>query len=368
MTSMTPMTPMTSASRPLPRSRTRAVGAPGTGALTWVNRVAGVALIGAAAFVGYMLLRPLPSVPDVMAQDPLVLPPVVNIDVPTTARRDRIAALTRQNPFHASRDAWAIREPAPLNPDGSPASGAPGAGGTGALAGNTSTPANIDGRSINVTDNASLPDDVKTALTGLMLRAVFEQAKDQPRALISRVHAGPNPFAADVFAPGDEFEDKQHPQAKWRVEGIDVPGRRVILSRSGVNAALELYPAYARPDRAAAAAAAPAAPVVPVVVARSENEARADLISGGLTEAEADRLLELARLGPDQATVQAALDALAAGAAADAKAGDKAARSAPPPGMEAVLEMMKKAATPSPDERPGPRRSREDRERPRERQ
>lgn len=366
---MTSMTPMTSASRPLPRSRTRLIGAPGAGALTWVNRVAAVALVGAGAFVAYMLLRPLPSVPDVMAQQPVALPPVVNVDVPTTARRDRIAALTKQNPFHASREAWAIREPAPLNPDGSPASGASGAGGPGALAGSTSTPAHIDGRSINVTDNASLPDDVKTALTGLMLRGVFEQAKDQPRALISRVHAGPNPFAADVFAPGDEFEDKQHPQAKWRVEGIDVPGRRVILSRSGVNAALELYPAYARPDRAAAAAdAAPPAPVVPVVVARSENEARADLISGGLTEAEADRLLELARLAPDQAVVQAALDALAAGAAADAKAGDKATRSAPPPGMEAVLEMMKKAATPSPAERPGPRRSREERQRPRERQ
>lgn len=361
---------MTRAPSPLPRSRTRPIGAPGASALTWINRVAAVALVGAGAFVAYMLLRPLPSVPDVMGEQPVALPPVVNVDVPTDARRDRIAALTRQNPFHASREAWAIREPAPLNPDGSPASGAPGAGGTAALAGGTSTPANIDGRSINVTDNASLPDDVKTALTGLMLRAVFEQAKDQPRALISRVHAGPNPFAADVFAPGDEFEDKQHPQAKWRVEGIDVPGRRVILSRSGVNAALELYPAYTRPDRAAAAAAAsvPPAPVVPTIVARSENEARADLISGGLTEAEADRLLELARLSPDQATVQAALDALAAGAAADAKAGDKAVRSAPPPGMEAVLEMMKKAATPSPDERPGPRRSREDRERPRERQ
>jgi hypothetical protein len=118
----------------------------------------------------------------------------------------------------------------------------------------------------------------------------------------------------------------------------------VVLSRGGVTTALELYPLVAAPKPAPEPAAA--VPAGPEVIVRSANEARADLISGGLSEADADRLLLLAGMSEDDAATQARLDDLAAASAATADPNKPAKRKGPPPGMESIIKLMREAAKP----------------------
>jgi hypothetical protein len=176
-------------------------------------------------------------------------------------------------------------------------------------------------------------------------------------ALISRVHSGPNPFQADPFREGDEFTDQQHPQASWRVEAVDAAGSRVILSRSGVVVPLLLYPeGMARPQTPEPGASAAPTERTIKVVPRTRQEAAAELLAGGLTQAQVDELLHLSELDADKAAAEAALDELVAQPATDAP-GDTAAkpkRRAPPPGMEGIVKLMREASRKKPAGEPEP--------------
>ena len=328
---------------PVPASRLRRCGPPGADAFTWATRLALLALVAAAAWSAWTATRPLPTG---LSSDHVspggFEPPMKDPRLPAEQRRERLDALAQVNLFAADRLGWSPRaEPPPIDTAAAP--------GTAPTTGPADLPTNlrVGNASIALTPSSSIPDDVKQALTGLALRAVMisPHGSDEPVALISRVHAGPNPFVADSFRVGDEFEDKQHAQAKWKVEAIDVPAARVYLSRSGATVALLMYSGVSDPSKAAAPGdpgANAATPKPPKVVARSANEVMAELKASGLSDADVARLMELADLPPDQAQSQAALDALAAVQERERAAADKSKRTGPPPGMEKVIEMMRK--------------------------
>ena len=237
-----------------------------------------------------------------------------------------------QNVFDAEREAWVGRREKSDEPaltDGNPAADTP-------KPATRTVP--VGGSSVQVTTPESLPSDIKTALTGLALRGLFASPEGgEARALISRVHAGPNPLLGDVFRVGDEFEDAQHPQAKWRLIAIDIPGRRVILQRAGVNASLEMY-TLAPAAVSAGASTPPAAPGTTVVI-QTKEEAIAALRAAKIPEDQIRRLIDLAEMSPDEAAAAVALEALARGEPAKPEEG-KPARRPPPPGLEAIAKLL----------------------------
>lgn len=339
----------------LPPSRLRRAGPPGASPIDWANRGALLVLAAAVVWFAYVIARPMPAplAADVSVDAVPTIPGPRAPDESTDRRRGLLAQLSSANLFDAQREAWSSQgqpraeteQAEPRRPGHHPGKErAPGGKGQ---------PASASGSPAAIVRGDALPDDVKQAVAGLALRAVFADAKGKPVAMISRVFASQNPFVADAFVAGDEFEDKQFPQAKWKVEAVELAARRVILSRGGVTTAIELYPSVSIPKPAATepAAAAPTAAVVPEVISRSPNEARADLISGGMSAADADRLLELVKLPQEDAATQARLDELAASSAA-AEAGKPTKRKGPPPGMEGIIKLMREAANPAEEKPP----------------
>lgn len=325
----------------VPRSALRQPGVRGAGVLTWVTRAGAAGVAIGVAWWAYVLVRPLDAVETVVPGDVRV-PVFVAPQGPAIAeRRDRLARLTSSNYFDARREAWAARREEPAQSAGSetpeskgPASeavsGAEAEGDPALYAGVT---------------NEALPSDIKTALTGLALRGVMTSPEDGAAlALVSRVHSGPNPLVSDVFRAGDEFEDAQHPQAKWRVLAVDVARRRVILQRAGSRAVLELHPASAPARMVTSEEPAAKSPSV-----RVEESTRADvarvLKEAGLEPAQIARLMDLVEMSPQEASASAALEALARASAAPASPEgadqDKPARRAPPAGLEAIAQILK---------------------------
>lgn len=331
---MTVERPVDRSWRGVGRRRLRAPGVRGSDATVWLNRAAVAAIGLAVVWWGYAVLRPL-AAPTAASEEAVPAIPAVNHDAaPVEIRSERLARLSEWNVFDAEREAWSGQREKPTEPataDGQPAPAESVKPAT--------RPVPIDGRSIDVTEAEALPSDIKAALTGLMLRGIFAPpGGGEPRALISRVHAGPNPLVSDVFVVGDEFEDAQHPQAKWRVIAIDAAGRRVILQRAGVNAALDMYAAGVT---AAAAAPATGAAITsgPTVVIQTKEEAIAVLRAAKIPEEEIARLIELAEMSADDAAAALALEELAKGAPAKAEEGQPARRP-PPAGLEAIAKLL----------------------------
>jgi hypothetical protein len=331
----------------LPASRLRRSGPPGATAIDWAWRGALALLAVAGAWLVFVAVRPLPvPAADAVEGDAV---PMLSVPRPTDEandhRRALLAKLSSVNLFDAERESWSTRAQDGSGVDPVAGGGKPGHRTKGGkLPDAKGQQAAGEGAPSVIVRGDALPEDMKQAIAGLALRAVFADGRGKPVAMISRVFAGPNPFLADPFSAGDEFEDKQFPQAKWRVESVEVAERRVVLSRGGVTTALELYPLVAAPKPAPEPAAA--VPAGPEVIVRSANEARADLISGGLSEADADRLLLLAGMSEDDAATQARLDDLAAASAATADPNKPAKRKGPPPGMESIIKLMREAAKP----------------------
>lgn len=333
------------------RGRRLRSGGRGPDGLDWALRVGVVVVCLSACWTGWSMLRPLPT-PD--APTPVVMPdvPVHADDVEDEAARAlALTELVRDNLFDDERRMWsapaATVTGAPVEPKG-PAGGEV-ADPSGSPAGGDRATVSIDGRTVELTKAESVPDDVKQALTGLALRGIYRVGGGEALAMISRVHAGPNPLMSDVWREGDVFEDKQHPQAKWRLVAIDAAGSRVILERSGTTLALEMF--TSRPM--VAASAAPAARVERRVIERTREEVAADLLAAGIPEEEVSRLIKLAELSEEQAEVQRKLNALTAKPASVESSveatsdGEKAkpARRGPPPGLELIAKMLQSAPT-----------------------
>lgn len=284
----------------------------------------------ALAWLGFAAVRPLPrAAPSAGEAIPSV--PIVSMPAATAAeRREMLALLGSENLFDAEREAWSGRRAAaetPMEGEGAAEKKPAATGGETTI---------VAGQAVPVTKPAALPEDVKQALTGLALRGVYAPKGDgQYVALISRVHGGPNPLLSDAFRAGDEFEDKQHPQAKWKVVAIDGPGRRVVLQRGGVNAVLEMYVQSASAPKPAEPAA-PAKPAVSVV-AQTKEEIEAALRGAKFSEEKVARLMELAAMEPDQAAAAAALAALAR---SEKEAQAKPGKRPPPPGLEAIARLL----------------------------
>lgn len=333
------------------RARLRAPGNRAADTMQWITR-AGVALaVGAALWLAFAAFNPMSSAERVEGPPP---PPIPSFESPPVEREDRrevFARLGGVNLFDAEREAWSAR-PRERTADGEAMPGEtkpapPPAAGTQATS--------IGGQSVLVTKAESLPEDVKAALTGLALRGIYVPPRaTEPVAMISRVHGGPNPMLSDVFRSGDEFEDKQHPQAKWRLIAIDQPGRRVILQRGGINAVLSLYASAASPSIASSSspeASTEAKKLGATIVVQTKEEIESSLREAKVSEEEVKRLLELAAMSPEEAAASAKIAALAKAAKDQAK-DQKPGRRAPPPGLEAIAKLLQQPPKPPPDVEP----------------
>lgn len=324
----------------LPRERTRRAGPPGATSREWSVRLSAIALLASAAWFIATVLRPLPLPPSAAPEAVPALPPLTATEVSIEERSARLARLTEGNIFDAQREPWLIASASPVGAgDDAPTT-------TEAAAENKGQPVletvRIDGKSIEVSSFESLPDDVKQAFNGLALRGIYAPRGGGPAiAMISMIHEGPTPFISRPYRSGEQFTDPKFPQAPWKVELIDAVQSRVVVSRSGHNLALMLYGASAAAPRTPAVVEAAAPPEVPQVIERTRDEVVADLRAANVPEEQIARLLELIEMDETRAAAQAALDALEKPVAqADEP---KKGKRAPPPGMEAVLKMMRSA-------------------------
>lgn len=329
-----------STSERLPGARLTLAGAPGADALTWAARAACAALLLAALWWVWALVRPLPGSEGADAALP---PRVPSIPESLPADPQRIAlleALSRDNFYAFDRRAWTRLPMATAaganSPDGQSADAPAQPGAPGQIA--TSV---IDraGAPIAFTPTENLPDDVKKALSALELKAVRAERDGGGVAMISFVHSPTRQLSA-AYRPGDEFKDEANPSAPWRVVAVDISHRRVLLSRSGVTASLPLYKGLGEGPTTTAASETSATVAGLRVEGRTRDEVIMDLRNKGLAEAdilavieELDRQLELSGESP-VVSLERIVDA-----PADA-AGEAGARRTPPAGMEAILQMM----------------------------
>lgn len=332
----------------LDRARLAPPGNRPADAARWTTR-GGVALIALAlAWLLFTAWRPLPA-PDAVESDRL--PPIPSVEQHASSldsRREALARLGGVNLFDAERETWSARKRNdPKSADATkPAEIKPPPAGTQSTS--------VGGQTVQVTKADALPEDIKLALTGLALRGIYTPpSATTPVALISRVHAGPNPLLSDAFNAGDEFEDKQHPQAKWKVVAIDGVEKRVILQRAGINAVLPLYAASAAANESAKTTDVPK-PLGPTISLQTKEQIEASLREANVSDEEIKRLLSFAEMDPDQAAAAAKLEALAR-TEKEAPKDQKPGRRAPPPGLEAIAKLLQQAPKPPEEEPPPPK-------------
>jgi len=266
-----------------------------------------------------------------------------------SVRQALVEALGRENLFAADRQPWPRRRPTNAS-DGANAQASKAVDGTAAPhnatggIGGGAAHVGLAGAGAAVTPRESLPDDVKKALGALELKAVRRDREGKGVAMITFVHGADRPVSR-AFRAGDEFSEETNPQAPWRVEAVEVLRRRVVLSRSGVLAALPLYkglgdgPLATEADSASMGARAPGEVVVE---GRTRDEVAVELRAKGLSEVEITALMtELDR--QLEASGESPVRTLAEIVAPKPEGSEQAAqgpRRTPPAGMEAVLKMM----------------------------
>ncbi|MBL8745544.1 MAG: hypothetical protein JNK58_04215 [Phycisphaerae bacterium] len=315
-----------------------ALAAPGNqpaDAWQWTTRGGLVLIAIALTWMLITLWRPLDGTDRSESERPPTIPSLELASEAPNSRRELLARIGDVNLFDAEREAWSPRRrDEPKNPQSAETAEArkPPAAGT--------QTATIAGQTVQVTKAEALPEDVKAALTGLALRGIYTPpSSSAPIALISRVHAGPNPLVSDAFRAGDEFEDKQYPQAKWKVIAIDAVGKRVILQRAGINAVLPLYASSTLASESVGKAPGAAKPAGTSITLQSRQEVEAALREAKLGDEEIQTLLRLAEMEPDAAAAAAKLEAIAR-AEKNAPKDPAAGRRPPPPGLEAIAKML----------------------------
>jgi len=253
---------------------------------------------GAIAIFLAAALWPLPDPPVGEVAAPPAIPAIPAVRATVADRESTLASLTKRNIFSANGAFWL----APPEPDAVADNGAPGSGGD-----RSAPPMPIP----VITQSDPIPPDLKPALDNLRLAGV-------------RINPAGVAFAMFVCASdlttmiqrtaGEEFVDKQNPQAPWRIIDIDTTHDRVTVERSGKRVSLALYanepiPVVVAPPPAPVPATSPA-PKFQIERA-SEADVVRDLRAAGVDEKDIAALTELLRKDPE-AFARAQAEALGA--------------------------------------------------------
>lgn len=340
------------------RRRLRRAGKPGADPVDWLARASLACFAAAAVWLVVVTVRPLPVPEEDSAGTSVVALPKPRPEPQTLAqRRALIEALSARNIWTSDGIAWSGTPAADTHAQAAPGEQQGGQRPAGQAGADAPTPTT---GTIALTPASRVPDDVKRALQALELRGVRIDAEGEPVAMISRIH-GSSRQASVGYRSGDEFEEEQNKQAKWRVEAVDWEHRRAILSRSGATVELPLYRGALASERRADAAVVPVAvspggrvatrprvrdtdrvglPGAPAVALQSREQALAKLREAGIGE---DELAALAGL-MDEPIDESLAKIPERPEDGDAEGVEPARRRAPPPGMESILRLMAEQA------------------------
>lgn len=328
--------PRESTTSTLHRSRLARAGAAGASAPEWALRIGAAALVTGVAVASWSLLRPLPS--------PSIDPPSNVVDIPRDlieraplAERERLLAQIADagNIFAPDREPWTravaqspddatADDDAPEEQESeTAASAALSPAQLAAAATQTGRASEIPFEAIPVTE--APPAGIQKDLRDLRLRGVYRTSSG-PVALIGNIR-DENRNGAKPRRIGETFAEEE-----WTVLAIDDAGKRVILSRAGVNVQLAMYTLSAEAARVSTPTPAVAVPVTKpsvVVMTRTPDQLRRELAEAGVSPAEIEELLALAAKEQPPAVAEAPADAPGTGAIPDA-----------PEGLAELIKMM----------------------------
>ena len=331
-------------------------GQTGAAASDWAMRLGAGALLVGAAVAAWSAFRPLPS-PSVESHAPVIhVPNEFGLDVDLDQRERILAdAADAGNIFAPDREAWS-RDVAQATEENAPASvdepQTPRIEDRATRMARLAAEANAGGPSAvtafdSIPIDTSPPVEIRTDLRDLRLRGVYRSSRG-PVALIGSVREK-NKNSAEARRVGEVFGDEE-----WGVIAIDDVGKRVILSRSGVNVKLSMYelPEGAARVVSATGSAAPAQrpPNPPVVVmSRTPAQLRQELADAGLSAAEIDELMQLAEIENGAPVAATPTPQPTIGGAPET-----------PPGLTELLKMMSTNESPTTSSRSNRRERRKD--------
>ncbi|TVQ78220.1 MAG: hypothetical protein EA380_06280 [Phycisphaeraceae bacterium] len=269
----------------LRKQRLAPPGASGSGTATWVSRLCILLPAMALVWVILVLIAPLPDATTSDSRTEWSIQAIERLRIPERPaiddRQAQLATLRQDNPFAANRAFWRleeIRAAAGVSDETESASRI------------QPTIASTNARAdIVITPPERLPDDVRSALDNIRFSGLRSRRDGEIVAMLM-LKNGPLANRMLEYAEGVQFEDANHPRAKWEVLRIDTDDNRLLLGRSNSVVALDLFPAspvlaMSRPGRSD--------PDISVD-RQSYRDAMRDLrISGEVSDAELDLLAEL---------------------------------------------------------------------------
>ena len=267
----------------------------------WATIAAAAALASGAVWLGVAVVRPMPATPTARAATSPERRPTPIAESPRAVERAALLARLDEmgNIFAPDRAPWpdsaiadAADEPthevsdAPVRPPIAPATPTGSAG-----------PPAYDQIEVAQTP----PPAVDREMKSLHLRGIFRTPRGAA-AMIQDAADTTSRGRALLLRRGQSFRN-----GDWRVVAIDAEGKRVILSRAGVNVELSLYDIPAGAARVAQAQAPVVQPAPPSVVVqtRTPEQARADLLAAGISAADVDEILRLAQEAPANPAIAA---------------------------------------------------------------
>ena len=282
------MTSSTNQPTRLPKQHLAPPGASGSGAAAWASRLCILLPAMALVWVILVLIAPLPDATTSDSRTEWSIHAIERLRIPERQaiddRQAQLATLRQDNPFAANRAFWRleeIRAAAGISEETDQTEAASQIQPTIA-----STNARAD---IVITPPERLPDDVRSALDNIRFSGLRSRRDGEIVAMLM-LKNGPLANRMLEFAEGVQFEDANHPRAKWEVLRIDTDDNRLLLGRSNSVVALDLFPAspvlaMSRPGRSD--------PDISVD-RQSYRDAMRDLrTSGEVSDAELDLLAEL---------------------------------------------------------------------------
>lgn len=272
----------------LPRQRLAPPGAQGSSAAKSITRACLFLPILALGWVVIALTAPLPNPESIASETEWSIRGIDTLNLPARRtledRQAQLAILRQDNPFAENRAFWRLEELRPadtiVDADDRTEVTQP----TQATIASSNAPAEIV-----VTPPERLPDDVRTALENIRFTGLRSRRDGEIVAMLM-LKSGPLANRMLEYPEGVQFEDSNHPRAKWKVLCVDTIENRLLLGRSGSVVALELFPA----SSALAVSRSDRADGDTVVGRQSYRDAMRDLReSGEVSEEELDLLAEL---------------------------------------------------------------------------
>ncbi|MGP1346977.1 MAG: hypothetical protein ACTS3F_09980 [Phycisphaerales bacterium] len=353
----------------LGRARLRAAS-PAAAKATAAGTACGVALllVGAAA-MGWALWRPMGAAPDgegVQASAPPAVRAPAQTEGPSLSGVE-LARLKSAHPFSPGRRPFARGQMGGATESAGTVGEAPVAAPTAEAGGTAEGSA---GEIIVLSTLESVPDNVKMAFLNLHLHAMYQRPVSGEWMAMMVYNDQGQDAPTMVVGEGQEFTDPSFPQAPWRIRRVDISRGRVIVARSGVSLALELFePTVPRPALSGAGdGAGMEDDGVIRILTQSEEEMVSELRENGISEEEiAELLADMGRIA--EGGVDAPRAAVATPEVIDRVVGQAAARAdgaEPPPegglGIQELLRMMGTGRNPIEMQEEMERRKREEQE------